>query len=344
MRHEQKAPVTKSGGTSMGNEPTNVERIKIVKAEVTAGDKSSAVAKEHYKTAGEHLHHLKSAGAHKDLGMSWQDYIKQHCGISQERADELIRIYNGSTTAAKVRANATARKQKERAKKSVTSHSSARTPVKGATKAKKNELKEEQGDPAPEQPEEHCSSLQQLFWARQIGDGNMAAIKGTSLDSPAKMAALHDHLNRDRPAALELIRRAQAGEQVSAPENPVLDHRLGDLETPDEQGQPEVDVENWNDAFLDDASAMLRYVKGCKDLIEREDRGDTKLKINQEMADVARALRDAWGEVASSLNTAIIMEKASITPDTKGTLNRATGEPASDDLELPDCLRCDRLH
>ena len=123
-------------------------------------------------------------------------------------------------------------------------------------------------------------------------------------------------------------------EQVSAAENAVLDHRFPAPElTPAEQAQAhktanamlanvdaefaadeqlKAEIENWNGTFLDNARAMLRYVKGCKELLEREDHGDIELKIKQEMVDAARALRDAWGEVASSLHTAVIMQKAPI--------------------------------
>ena len=315
------------------NEPTNVERIKIVKAEVTAGDKSTAVAEDHYKTAGEHLHHLKSTGAHKDLGMTWADYTKKECGLSQERADFYIRLYKGSASLAKERQTNAARMRDSR-KPVARATDSARTRIEGKTKAKKNELEEAQVSAAENSvlgdPE---LTPAQKIEARKLAEEFLANIPT-------------DDIERDRQECIALNQKAVEAEKEMAQwlndhpphteaEFAALEARLAEAEARLAEADRERDVGGLplDDLFalvakriasevksLKEANAMMKRLQDC---INR-----TLTEAAASWADRAvRVKKDKLGEVRQGI---------------EGALNRALGEPASDDLELPECLR--RVH
>jgi hypothetical protein len=81
--------------------PLPVPQIaKAIKALIAKGDKAADKAEQYYIAAGRHLSTLK---AHKPDDTTWEAYVKEHCGLSRQRADELIRIGEGQTSVAEVR-------------------------------------------------------------------------------------------------------------------------------------------------------------------------------------------------------------------------------------------------
>jgi hypothetical protein len=70
-----------------------IAEIKVSLAKGEEGDR-------HWIIAGQKLAELK---AMKPKGERWDGYVRQHFDLSQQRADELIRIAEGRTTLAEVR-------------------------------------------------------------------------------------------------------------------------------------------------------------------------------------------------------------------------------------------------
>jgi uncharacterized protein YajQ (UPF0234 family) len=95
------------------------ELIKAIKAHIAKGDQLKDKSEQHYISAGLHLNTLKADGAHKRHGLTWEQYVKDKCGISRERADQLIRIADGRTTVEQGRASTTQRVTKHRDEKAV---------------------------------------------------------------------------------------------------------------------------------------------------------------------------------------------------------------------------------
>jgi hypothetical protein len=104
---------------------------KAVRALIAKGDKAAEKAEQYYKAAGLHLKELKE---NKPDGVTWEAFVKEECGISRERADELIRIGDGRTTVAEVRKKAEERKQKHLEKSE--SNRCSRTPDPGSAPPK----------------------------------------------------------------------------------------------------------------------------------------------------------------------------------------------------------------
>jgi hypothetical protein len=94
---------------------SEAQLIKTIRAHIAKGDHDQKKAEQHYTSAGQHLETLKKCGAHKLHGLTWEQFVKEKCGISRERADQLIRIGNGTTTVEKERADTAQRMQKLRA-------------------------------------------------------------------------------------------------------------------------------------------------------------------------------------------------------------------------------------
>lgn len=243
------------------NAPSPLALIKVIKSEIARGDKATAAAETHYKAAGEQLATLKELKTYADRGMTWEAYVKRECGISQERADELIRIFNGKTTTAKVRANATARKQKERAKKSVTSHSSARTPITGETR--------------PPTPVEQIKP--------QANHETPEPVEGGTIH-PDLQGGHHV----DEPAAPH-------HETPEEPISPTPAHEDGAAQA------AQFDIENWNRVFMNCADEALRHATRCKEELERGDiklninqeMVDTARRVRDAWSEVTSSLRIA---------------------------------------------------
>jgi len=84
-----------------------------VKTLIRKGDASNDEAQAFYANAGANLRKIKDDPRRTG---SWASYVREHCGLSQQRADELIRIAEGRTTVKKVRAEKAASVQKSKAK------------------------------------------------------------------------------------------------------------------------------------------------------------------------------------------------------------------------------------
>jgi uncharacterized membrane protein YqiK len=87
--------------------------IGKIKTHLVAAIRATAEADEHWKSAGTLLKELKAL---KPKNLTWVVYVRQHFDLSQQRADELIRIADGDTTVERVRAANNERKQKHREK------------------------------------------------------------------------------------------------------------------------------------------------------------------------------------------------------------------------------------
>ena len=88
-----------------------------IKAHITAGDKATDKAEEHYKAAGIHLSEAKERVAHTK-GLTWTAFLIKNCSIGSRRADELISIADGRTSLADVRERARTSMAASRAKQS----------------------------------------------------------------------------------------------------------------------------------------------------------------------------------------------------------------------------------
>lgn len=75
--------------------------------------KKAARAESYYYTAGVRLKELKSR---KPAHTTWPEYVKKHFGMSQSRADELIRIADGKITEDQVKTRKAESMRKSRAK------------------------------------------------------------------------------------------------------------------------------------------------------------------------------------------------------------------------------------
>lgn len=86
-------------------------------AHYVAGKRANDKAEQHLQSCGLYLIEAKARVA-KRKDMTWPQYLKAHCQTikSQSRADEVIRIVKGETTAEEVRASKSASAGKAQAK------------------------------------------------------------------------------------------------------------------------------------------------------------------------------------------------------------------------------------
>jgi hypothetical protein len=91
---------------------------------IEKGDRAKGSSEQYYAQAGTRLVELK---ARKPKGEAWPAYVRKHCGLSQERADELIRIAEGRTTVDAVRARVNASAARSKAAKASRKSSDAIT-------------------------------------------------------------------------------------------------------------------------------------------------------------------------------------------------------------------------
>ena len=92
-----------------------VQLICAIKAHIEKGDKAKGKAEEHYIAAGQYLKQLK--GGHSQA--EFLKIVQEKIGLGKTRTYELLAIADGTKTVEQTRAEATQRKQLERAKKSV---------------------------------------------------------------------------------------------------------------------------------------------------------------------------------------------------------------------------------
>jgi hypothetical protein len=93
------------------------QTIRTIKALVAKGDHARDKSAQFYTAAGRHLEALKQDGAHKRHALTWEQFVKDKCGISRERADQLIRIADGRTTVEQERADTAQRVMKHSKKR-----------------------------------------------------------------------------------------------------------------------------------------------------------------------------------------------------------------------------------
>lgn len=74
--------------------------IEAVNENLASAKKHAEAAEHFYKEAGKKLKLLKED---KPEGVTWKNYVREEFDLSQERADELIRIADGKTTVKKTR-------------------------------------------------------------------------------------------------------------------------------------------------------------------------------------------------------------------------------------------------
>jgi hypothetical protein len=87
--------------------------VATIKAHLAKGAQSKEKSAQHFLSAGLHLKELK---ARKPSETPWPEYVRETFGLGRERADELIRISDGTTTVEKTRAIKAASMRKTRAK------------------------------------------------------------------------------------------------------------------------------------------------------------------------------------------------------------------------------------
>lgn len=74
---------------------------KTITTLIAKGDAATEKAEQFYIAAGRHLAELKER---KPDDRTWDEYVKEKCGIGKSRAYELIAIADGRTSIAEVRA------------------------------------------------------------------------------------------------------------------------------------------------------------------------------------------------------------------------------------------------
>lgn len=89
---------------------------KEVEENLDAAARSEEEAQRYYEAAGARLKQLKENMRLKQMDVTWSDYVRDKFDLSQQRADELIRIAEGKTTVKKVRELAREGMRKSRAK------------------------------------------------------------------------------------------------------------------------------------------------------------------------------------------------------------------------------------
>jgi hypothetical protein len=86
---------------------STTQLARAVRVLIDKADHAADKAEQFYKAAGAHLRTLKEGRASvngKGFG-TWEEFVKERCGIASRRADELIMIADGRTTLEKVRAS-----------------------------------------------------------------------------------------------------------------------------------------------------------------------------------------------------------------------------------------------
>jgi hypothetical protein len=96
---------------------TLVSEVNAHLKKAAESEMKTALSKEeteqHYRNAGLLLKQLKER---KTADTTWPEYVREHFDLSQERADELIRIASDRTTVEEVRAGTADRMRRHRAK------------------------------------------------------------------------------------------------------------------------------------------------------------------------------------------------------------------------------------
>jgi len=102
----------------MANAIATVPQLaKRIKALIDKGDHAADKAEQFYKAAGLELQKLKDDFKdNKPPGVTWEQYVYETCGLRRSRADELIRIGEGSTTLEEVRKRDSEKKRRLRHK------------------------------------------------------------------------------------------------------------------------------------------------------------------------------------------------------------------------------------
>jgi hypothetical protein len=106
------------GRTAMSTQATpSLNSIcTAVKVFVQKGDTSKDQADKYWSQAGLRLMTLKAELKRRKIGGPWYKYVQANCGLSRERADELIRIAKRLVSAKDIRAATATRMKKSRAK------------------------------------------------------------------------------------------------------------------------------------------------------------------------------------------------------------------------------------
>jgi hypothetical protein len=99
--------------------------VAAINEAIEAGDRAKDNADQHYIKAGGLLKELKEQN--RGSGTPWYKYVRQKCGISNRRANELIEMHNGRPVT-EMRAGNTERQRKTRVKNRARRH--ARSPTK----------------------------------------------------------------------------------------------------------------------------------------------------------------------------------------------------------------------
>ena len=80
-----------------------------IKASIAAAERSASDADKHWHEAGERLKRLKK---NKPQNCIWRIYVRDMVGISREKADRLIRVYEHRATVKELRAKGREAKQR----------------------------------------------------------------------------------------------------------------------------------------------------------------------------------------------------------------------------------------
>ena len=97
-----------------------------IKVFVQKGDFTSDKTEKFYAEAGLRLIKLKKRLKESRHNEPWRVYVKSHCGLSQQRASELMRLANGEITLTKMRADKATSVAKSKAKRTTSSGRSSR--------------------------------------------------------------------------------------------------------------------------------------------------------------------------------------------------------------------------
>jgi hypothetical protein len=107
------------------------ELVEELKEHLKVAGAAQEMADEHWLASGRILKRLKQM---KPEGVTWEAYVRREADLSQQRADELIRIAEGRTTVDKVREGKRQSVKKSRASKSTLRSVGKKTKARGSQK------------------------------------------------------------------------------------------------------------------------------------------------------------------------------------------------------------------
>jgi len=150
---------------------STAQLARAVRVLIDKGDHAADKAEQFYKAAGVHLRKLKEDRKSVDVKgiCTWEEFVKERCGISRSRADTLIMLADGRTTLEKVRADRAESVRKVRAQQ----QSPLRSGGRSLTVVEEADEPEPEPDVEDDAPCDNCTPEQQ--WQNSVSNHALEA-------------------------------------------------------------------------------------------------------------------------------------------------------------------------